>query len=85
VNGSQWQPGACGNTPSSLGYQCSWTAPSGLVLHWTYTQGGSSAPPINRCTMQPQAVPNLEIQEATSDSVVHLALQASSGQQVRRH
>lgn len=71
-----WQPGACGAKPTSLGYQCSWTAPSGAVLHWSYSTGGS-APPINRCTMQQQAVPNLEMQEL-GDATLHVALQAAT-------
>lgn len=75
INGSAWWPGACGSHPSALGYQCSWVAPGGAVLHWTYTST-SSSPPINRCTMQQQAVPNLEIQESIIDGVVHFALQA---------
>lgn len=76
LNGSAWIPGACGPRPSALGYQCSWVTPRGAVLHWTFSTG-SSAPPINRCTAQPQAVPNLEIQEFDAPTV-HFALQAAS-------
>jgi len=76
LNGSAYMPGPCGPHPSALGYQCSWVAPGGAVLHWTYSST-SSAPPINRCTAQPQAVPNLEIQEFNAP-VVHFALQAAT-------
>lgn len=76
LNGSPWHPGACGNHPSALGYQCSWVAPTGAVLHWSYSSG-STSPPINRCTLQPQAVPNLEIQELDGPTV-HFVLQAAT-------
>lgn len=81
INGSAWQPGACGPHPTALGYQCSYVAPGGAVLHWTYTHD-SSAPPINRCTMQQQAIPNLEIAEFDAPTV-HFALQAAT--KVRLH
>ncbi len=81
LNGSAWAPGACGPNPTALGYQCSWVGQEGAVLHWTYNDH-SSSPPINRCTRQPQAVPNLEIQELDGPTV-HFALQAVT--KVRRN
>lgn len=76
LNGSAWMPGACGAHPTALGYQCSYVTPGGAVLHWTYSQE-SSSPPINRCTAQQEAVPNLEIKEFDAPTV-HLALQAAT-------
>lgn len=45
LNGTKFIPGACGTKPSSLGYQCSWAGPQGVVLHWSHNV---SHPPINR-------------------------------------
>ncbi|KAF6259656.1 hypothetical protein COO60DRAFT_989089 [Scenedesmus sp. NREL 46B-D3] len=75
INGTAFIPGVCGPKPTALGYQCSWAAPDGVILHWSYNV---SHPPINRCTAN-NAAENAESRNLwAGDIAVHMALQAAS-------
>lgn len=77
LNGTAFVPGACGPKPSSLGYQCSWAGPNGVILHWSYNV---THPPINRCTTN-NAVPNAEARNNVTwlgDIGMHFALQVAT-------
>jgi hypothetical protein len=75
INGTAFIPGVCGPKPTALGYQCSWAAPDGVILHWSYNV---SHPPINRCTAN-NAAENAESRNLWDGNVaVHMALQAAS-------
>lgn len=75
INGTAFIPGVCGPKPTSLGYQCSWSAPDGVTLHWSYNV---SHPPINRCTAN-NAAENAESRNLWDGNIaVHMALQAVS-------
>jgi hypothetical protein len=75
INGTAFIPGVCGPKPTALGYQCSWAAPDGVILHWSYNV---SHPPINRCTAN-NAAENEESRNLWDGQMaVHMALQAAS-------
>ncbi|WIA22399.1 hypothetical protein OEZ85_004705 [Tetradesmus obliquus] len=75
INGTAFIPGVCGPKPTSLGYQCSWSAPDGVTLHWSYNV---SHPPINRCTAN-NAAENAESRNLWDGNIaMHMALQAVS-------
>ena len=64
-----FEVGPCGSTPTSLGYQCSFTTPDAITIHWS----NGTALPKNPCTQQGSGTP--ETSQNPPKNFMHFAAQ----------
>jgi hypothetical protein len=64
-----FESGPCGSTPTPLGYQCSFTTPDAITIHWS----NGTALPKNPCTQQGTGTP--ETAQNPPKNFMHFAAQ----------